>query len=63
MLLSSLPVFPFIYIYADFLLLLSRLTGHFCFFLLIFVFLTFFDLFLTFQFDFFLTLTFPVDFF
>ena len=31
--------FPYIYIYAGFLLLLSRLTGHFCFFL-------FFDFFL-----------------
>ena len=45
-----------IYIYVDFLLLLSRLTGHLCFFLSIFDFLTF-------QFDFCLTLTFPVDFF
>ena len=47
MLLSSLPVFSiYIYIYAGFLLLLSRLTGHFYFFLF----------FLNFFVDFFLTL-------
>ena len=49
MLLSSLPVFSiYIYIYAGFLLLLSRLTGIFYFFFFELFLLTFFDFVLTF---------------